>query len=56
MKIMVSTLGSSSVYPSVYTKAGISCLDHLKQCSKYGKKKTKREKKMEVKGPMNIKT
>lgn len=44
MKIMVSTLGSSSVYPSVYTKAGISCLDHLKQCSKYGKKKTKREK------------
>lgn len=41
---MVSTLGSSSVYPSVYTKAGISGLDHLKQCSKYGKKKTKREK------------
>lgn len=53
---MVSTLGSSSLYPSDYTKAGISGLDHLKQCSKYGKKKTKREKKMEVKGPMNIKT
>lgn len=47
---MVSTLGSSSVYPSVYTKAGISCLDHLKQCSKYGKKKTKREKKNGSKG------
>lgn len=45
MKIMVSTLGSSSLYPSDYTKAGISGLDHLKQCSKYGKKKTKREKK-----------
>lgn len=54
MKKMVSTLRSSSVYPLDYTKAGISGLDYLKQCSKYGKKENEKRKKMEVKGPMNI--
>lgn len=54
MKKMVSTLRSSSVYPLDYTEAGISGLDHLKQCSKYGKKENEKRKKMEVKGPMNI--